>query len=131
MRKSSRLDLFVCLSRCRTVDQAGRSISISYLNKERGACSMLKQSVRPPIKAPLAVAQNASSEKTEHGSRRLYCRKCIDTFSHQIALHKMSVEQCRSINVVGRNANGTYKCRCENCSHTWNSRSAQASIQYE
>lgn len=56
----------------------------------------------------------------------LYCSKCRDNYGHHIARHKFGPEKFRNVIVIGRNSNGTYKCRCKECGHTWNSKSQEA-----
>ena len=60
----------------------------------------------------------------------IYCSKCRDNYGHHIARHKVGPEKFRNVNVTGRNRNGTYKCRCEECGHIWNSKSREVAALF-
>jgi len=60
----------------------------------------------------------------------IYCSKCRGNYGHHIARHKFGPEKFRNVTVTGRNNSGTYKCKCEGCGHTWNSKSREATVLF-
>ena len=61
----------------------------------------------------------------------LYCSKCRGNYAQHIANYKFGPEKFRQVIVTDRNSNGTYKCRCEECGHTWKSKSPEAEALFK
>jgi len=61
----------------------------------------------------------------------LYCNKCRDTYGHHIAAGKFGPDIFRRVVVTSHNSNGSYRCKCEGCGHTWNSRSPEAQVLFD
>lgn len=61
----------------------------------------------------------------------IYCSKCRNNFGHQIARGTYDSDIFRQIEIISKNKNETYKCKCLTCGHIWNSSSFEAESLYK